>query len=239
MVVILTPATRVDNPLTVSSKVPGRVAIDGPSASGKSTVGSKLALTWGYDFLDSGLMYRAVTLFALDRCVNIDDAEGLGALAESLTYDVRKREDGSWALLIDDEDVTDRLHNARIDGRVSPVSATPQVRVALVTQQRRIAEGRSIVMAGRDIGTVVLPDAPLKIFLTASDQTRAERRHEEIKSNGGSTSFADVLNNIRRRDQIDSTRDHSPLRPAEDSIVILTDEIDAATAVQRIVDYYA
>ncbi len=225
-------------PLTHPSKVPDRVAIDGPSASGKTTVGSMLADAWEHDFLDTGLMYRAVTFLAIKHGVDIEDPESLGALTEGISFDVKRHPDGSWKLLVDDADITEHLHTTKIDRSVSAVSATPRVRRALVAQQRRIATDRPIVMAGRDIGTVVIPDASLKIFLTASDRTRATRRHDEIVSNGGTASYADVLASIRRRDRIDSTRDHSPLRPAEESIIISTDEIDAPTAVRQIIDIY-
>ena len=160
-----------------SNHGPIQIALDGPSASGKSTVGAMLAERWGYDFLDTGMMYRAITLLALQNSISIDDGYALGRLAAATDFAVLHREEFSWRLLANDTDITDDLYTDEINRHVSPISAVTEVRRALVRKQRAIAAKRPIVMAGRDIGTVVLADAPVKIYLEATAKTRADTKN--------------------------------------------------------------
>lgn len=197
------------------------LTIDGPAASGKSVVGSEVARRLGIRFLDTGAMYRAITWAAIKRDVRHDRQCELGSLAACA--DIRLiAMSGEDRLLFDGEDITDLLRLPEIDSNVSAVSAVSGVRRALVAQQRAIAADGPIVMCGRDIGTVVLPDAPLKVFLTASPEIRAARRSAEMKVRDVSAR-EEVLADLRRRDKIDSERDDSPLRPADDALVIHSD----------------
>ena len=205
---------------------PRVIAVDGSAASGKSSVGRRVAKNLGYPFLDTGLMYRAVTLAALDRGIQISDQQELSRLATEMHLEVGPPGAGSTetcAISIDGVDVTPELRRAEVEDAVSLVSRVPGVREALVRQQRKIAGRQPMVMAGRDIGTVVLPDADLKVYLDASISERARRRHAEFSRHGRSVTRDIVLDDLRRRDQIDSERDVSPLRPAEDAVVISTD----------------
>lgn len=220
----------------VPNELPKRIALDGPSASGKSTVGAMLADRWNCDFLDTGMMYRAVTYLALRNSIQLDDKDALGNLASNAQFSIHRDDNGSWRLLTNCDDVTDELYTAEINRCVSPVSAMPAVRRALVDQQRAIAAERPIVMAGRDIGTVVLVDAPVKIYLDASAETRAARRTRDVDGNVDGQRFDEVLRSISRRDEIDSNRADSPLRPADDAFIIQTDALSPEEVVERIVE---
>lgn len=214
------------------------IAVDGSAASGKSTVGRRLAERLGYPFLDTGLMYRAVTQAALERGVDIADSEGLSHLAGSLTIGVAPPHSESLetcSITVDGVDVTNALRRSDVEEAVSLVSRVRGVREALVRQQREIAGRQPMVMAGRDIGTVVLPEADLKIFLDASISERARRRHSEFEEQGRSVTRSMVLEDLRRRDQIDSERSVSPLRPADDAIVISTDGLSQEEVLQEVV----
>jgi len=221
---------------------PRVIAVDGSAASGKSTVGRKLAEKLGYPFLDTGLMYRAVTLAALERGVNIGDHRALSALAASIRMEVGPPAADSLetcSIRIDGTDVTKELRRADVEDAVSLVSRVAGVRSALVSQQREIAGRQAMVMAGRDIGTVVLPNADLKVYLDASISERARRRHAEFSAHGRAVTRDIVLEDLQRRDQIDSQRDVSPLRPADDAIVISTDghsQEEVLAEVLRLVD---
>jgi cytidylate kinase len=201
------------------------IAIDGPAASGKSTIGGRLAERMGYIYLDTGVMYRAVTWMALVRDIAIEDEDRITVLAEHLQVDVVRPtvEDGrQYTVLADGEDVTWAIRKPEVDRGVSPVSAYPGVRAALTAQQRRIGRQGQVVMVGRDIGTVVLPDADLKIYLDATQNERVERRYREVVGRGEPADYCVVLESVRRRDEIDSGRALAPLRPAEDAVVIDT-----------------
>lgn len=205
------------------SKLPEVVAVDGPAASGKSTIGELLADRLGYIYFDTGLMYRAVTWLVLECETPVADEAAVTALAETVVIDVLPPTvaDGRQStVLVNGQDVTWALREPRVNASVSPVAAYGGVRTAMVAQQRRVAERGRIVMVGRDIGTVVLPDAELKVFLVAPAEERARRRWLEEQTRGGSRTFDEVLAEIRRRDEIDSTRSIAPLRPAEDSIIV-------------------
>jgi len=210
--------------LTIST-----IAIDGPAASGKSTVGELLARRLGYLYFDTGVMYRAVTWAALDRGIPIEDEAAVVALAGKLHIDVSPptADDGrQYTVLADGVDITWEIRTPAVNADVSPVSAYPGVRREMVRQQRRVAQGGRVVMVGRDIGTVVLPDADLKIYLDASVEERARRRWEEERARDENSDYDAVLASMRRRDQIDSSREASPLRAAGDAVVLDTTALD-------------
>lgn len=212
------------------------IAVDGSAASGKSTIGRRLAAALGYPFLDTGIMYRAITAAALQRGIDPADAEALGRLARSVTVDVHPGHpaDGDPSrIFIDGRDITDELRNPEVEEAVSIVSQAPGVREAMVARQREIAGEQPIVMAGRDIGTVVLPGAGLKLYLDASVEERARRRHQEFERLGRDASHEAVLEDLRRRDQIDSERELSPLRPADDATIINTDGLTLDEVLQK------
>ena len=211
-----------------------QIALDGPSASGKTTIGKMLAQILGFRFLDTGLMYRAVTLIALRESVPLDDVDALEGIADSAEFVVNRQGDKDWRLIVNNEDLTDLLHTDRINQSVSQVSAISEVRRALVLRQREIASQGHIVMAGRDIGTVVLADAPVKIFLHASAETRAKRRTEDDEGNIDGQEYEGVLQSIQRRDEIDSNRADSPLRPAENATIVDNSDLTPEGTVEKI-----
>ena len=199
------------------------VAIDGPSGAGKSTVAKAVAKELGFSCLDTGAMYRAIAWQALQNGVSLDDEAALGEIAR--TYEIAfGHVDGDPVpkrVFIGDAEVTDAIRTAEIDRAVSPTSAAPSVRAALLDQQRRIGNGGDYVVEGRDIGTVVFPDAAVKVFLTASDEERAHRRVRQNVDRGiGSIDYEEVLADLRRRDAADSSRATAPLRAAEDAVQI-------------------
>lgn len=215
---------------------PSTIAIDGPAASGKSSVAQQLAARLGYLYFDTGVMYRAVTLAALERGVDIGDEAAITRLAEALVMDVQPptANDGrQYTVLADGRDVTWEIRREEVDACVSPVSAYPGVRAALTAQQHRVASRGKVVMVGRDIGTVVLPEADLKIYLDATPEERARRRHAERSARGETSRFEDILAAMRIRDQIDSGRAVAPLRPADDAIVVDTTGLALTEVLDR------
>ncbi len=213
----------------IADKIADLIAIDGPAASGKTTLGKRLAEELGYLFFDTGVMYRAVTWAALERGVDPQDEGAVTRLAEELNIDVCKpsMSDGRTNdVLADGRDITWDVHSPRIDRYVSIVAAYPGVRKALTAQQRKIGLRGRVVMVGRDIGTVVLPEAPLKIFLEASAEERARRRFSELEGRGEHTSYQEVLDGIRMRDHIDANRSTAPLEAAPDAVIIQTDHLN-------------
>lgn len=206
-------------------RTPSRIAIDGPAASGKSTIGKLLGERLGYLYFDTGVMYRAVTWAALQSGIPISDEAAVTRLAEELRIDVTLPliPDGrQYTVLVDGVDVTWDIRRPEVDANVSPVSAYAGVRAALTAQQRRIGAAGRVVMVGRDIGTVVMPDAELKVYLDASVEERARRRYREVVGRGEAADYQLVLQGLRQRDAIDSTRAAAPLRPAADAFVIDT-----------------
>lgn len=198
------------------------VAIDGFSSSGKSTMARRLAAKTGYRYIDSGAMYRAVALYALEHGM-IDDngqplVDALIAALPDIEIDFVPQVDGSQHTMLNGQDVEAEIRRLRVSNVVSPVSAIAQVRKALVSMQKAMGNNRGIVMDGRDIGTVVFPDAELKIFVCSSPETRAQRRLKEMIEKGAAVTYEDVLANIVNRDHIDSTRAESPLRRADDAV---------------------
>lgn len=206
--------------------IPRIIAIDGPAASGKSTLGNRLAADLGYLYFDTGVMYRAVTWAVLQREIPIEDEHAVTSIANQIQIDVQppSKEDGRDSdVLVDGRDVTWEIRSQEVNANVSPVSAYPGVREAMTRQQRRIGLRGSVVMVGRDIGTVVLPEAELKIYLDASPEERARRRYFETLQRGEPANLGEILVSIRKRDSIDSTRAVAPLRPAPGAVIINSD----------------
>jgi len=213
------------------------IAIDGPAASGKSTVAERLAKELGYLYFDTGIMYRAVTLAALEHLQGVDDEARVSQLAEVVQIDVHpaSAQDGrSCDVLLDGQDVTWRIRSGHVEANVSQVSAYPGVRRAMTLQQRRIGKRGSVVMVGRDIGTVVLPEADLKVYLDASVEERARRRTVENQQRGREGSYEEILEAMKRRDAIDSSRAVAPLKPADDAIILNTDGLSIEEVVHRL-----
>ncbi len=199
------------------------IAIDGYSSTGKSTMAKKLALQVGYRYIDSGAMYRAVALYALRH--GMADTEGhvdtgkLAAAMPDIHIDFRVMPGGQHTLL-NGEDVEQEIRSMTVSQAVSPVAAVPAVRHAMTRLQQRMGREKGIVMDGRDIGTTVFPEAEMKVFVTASAETRARRRFDELKAKNMNASYEEVLANLRERDHIDETRAESPLRKAADAVTL-------------------
>ncbi len=213
------------------------IAIDGHSSTGKSTVAKQLADYIGYVYVDSGAMYRGVTLFALKHGFitegYFDKTALINALPE-IKLSFVKNDTGKSELLLNGENVEKAIRTLEVSEFVSPVATVSEVRKKLVEQQQELGKGGGVVMDGRDIGTVVFPKADLKIFMTASAQIRAQRRHEELLKRGDKVTFDEVLENVEERDNIDSNRKDSPLRVAEDAIVIDNSEMNVEDQFQMI-----
>lgn len=210
------------------------VAIDGPAGTGKSSVSRGLARQLGARFLDTGAMYRIVTLAVLRAGVEPSDADAVGETAAAVRLSVGYDPDAS-SFFLAGEDVSAQIRGDDVTRAVSAVSAVPSVRTRLVDIQREMAEGSdAIVVEGRDIGTVVFPDAPVKIFLTASAETRAERRNAQNVRSGLADDYEAVLADVRRRDHLDSTRAVSPLRAATDAIVVDTSDMNEAEVIAHL-----
>ncbi len=212
------------------------IAIDGPAASGKSTIAKLLADHFNLLFFDTGIMYRAVTLGAMLHNISISDEKACSLLAEKIKIDVApaSNDDGrANDILIDGEDQTWAIRQPEVDNNVSIVAAYPGVRAALTVQQRRIGKKGKIIMVGRDIGTVVMPDADLKIYLDASAEERARRRYNELIARGDDISYESVLAVVKKRDQIDSERDVAPLKAAKDAIQLNSDGKDISEVFEE------
>jgi cytidylate kinase len=213
------------------------IAIDGPVASGKSAVGSRLARRLGYRFIDTGVMYRAITWLALERNVDLHDEAALARLATEAQLTMEPGPPDAPETLrvqVNGVDVTDRLRSAEVGEAVSLVSRVAGVRDAMVRMQRELAADGDTIMVGRDIGTVVLPKASLKVYLEASVDERVRRRYEELAAADKPISLEKVRQELALRDAIDSGRDVSPLRPAEDAIIIQTDRLSLDEVVEQI-----
>jgi CMP/dCMP kinase len=220
----------------MTSNTPSIIAIDGPAASGKSTLGLRLAQALRYLFFDTGMMYRAITWLVLNRGIHVNDEAAVTALAENVPIEVAPASvpDGrACDVLIEGRDITWQTRLPEVEKNVSAISAYRGVRAALSQQQRRIGQRGRVVMVGRDIGTVVLPNADLKIYLDASAEQRARRRYEEILERGGKADFDEILAKVRERDRIDSTRDVAPLRAAEDAVVLNSDHLTADEVFEK------
>jgi cytidylate kinase len=223
------------------------IAIDGPVASGKSSIGKRLADRLGYLFFDTGVMYRAVTYLALRELGSAQDAAAVAALALDAHIDVLPptADDGRECTILASiggqppEDITWATRGRDVEANVSLVAAVQEVRRVLTEQMRRVGRRGRVVMVGRDVGTVILPQADLKIFLTASVETRARRRYDEVRARGESRAYDDILANPRERDRIDSSRAIAPLRPAADAIELDTTDLGVEAVIAAIEDLVA
>jgi len=212
------------------------IAIDGPAGAGKSTLGLGLARHLGFLYFDTGVTYRAVALAALRRGISPADEAAVSDLAERVRIEVSlpHQDDGRpYTVWLDGEDVTWALREPEVDAAVSIVAAFSRVRRAMVAQQRRIAGDQQAVVVGRDVGTVVMPNADLKIYLDASLEARAARRQRELTQRGVPSRYDDVLESLRRRDQLDASRADSPLRPASDAIILDSTNLSAEETLAR------
>jgi cytidylate kinase len=213
---------------------PQLIAIDGPVAVGKSSVGSLLAKRLGYVFFDTGMMYRAFTWKVIKSGISIKDEQTICQLASTTKFDFVPLRGWHLSPIIDDEDVSSKLLSPEVEARVSLVSKIAKVRQTLVLEQRKLAKRGKVVMAGRDISTVVLPWAELKIFLTASTEERARRRYAELLERGQNSSLESVLADLNKRDEMDINRSISPLKPAEDAVIINTENFTLEQVVDKI-----
>ncbi len=222
--------------------IPNTIAIDGPAAAGKSTLARSLAANLGYLYFDTGVMYRAVTLAVLRAVVPIDDEAQVSAIAEQVSLDVQPASvsDGrQYDVLLNGEDVTWAIRSPEVDAQVSRVSMYGRVRRAMTLRQREIGRRGQVVMVGRDIGTVVLPEAEVKIFLKADVEDRARRRFEEMRARGENADYAEVLDSVQSRDQLDSTRDLAPLKPAGDAVIVDSTELNPQQVLERVLELVA
>jgi len=215
---------------------PQLIAIDGPVAVGKSSVGLRLAKRLGYIFFDTGMIYRAFTWKVLKSGISAEceDKQKLHELASATEFDFVASKEGALSVVVDGEDVSSKLFRPEIEELVAQIARIAGVRQVMVSQQRRLAQRGKVIMAGRDIGTVVLPWAELKIFLTASTEERAKRRHRELLRRGQNSSLEIVLADLKRRDELDINRSISPLKPAEDAVIINTQNISLEQVVDKI-----
>ena len=213
------------------------IAIDGAAGAGKSALGNLLAARLDYLFVDTGLFYRALTLAALRAQVSLEDGPALAALAGTLEihFEPPQIADGRQStLLLDGEDVTWAVRSPAVDAGVSPVAAQPEARAALLPVQQRLARRKGVVMAGRDIGTVVCPEAEVKVFLVADLETRAQRRRQELADRGTTVAAAEIAQNLADRDRIDSSRDTAPLAQAPDAVKLDTSQLTLAQEVAAV-----
>lgn len=212
------------------------IAIDGPAGAGKSTASRRLADRLGFVLVDTGALYRGVALVAHERGVSWDDAEALGELARSLDLWFEPGQGGEPRLLIEGRDRSSDIRTPHMSQGASKVSAHRPVREALLGLQRRLGQAGGVVLEGRDIGTVVFPDAEVKVFLSASPETRARRRLGDLRTRGMEANYESTLAEIRERDERDSSRPVAPLKPADDAVVLDTSEMDLAEVVDRLVE---
>lgn len=211
------------------------VAIDGPAGAGKSTVARAAAAKLGYIYVDTGALYRAVGVYCLRNGITTNDADAVGSILDKITVEL-KFIDGVQHVFLNGDDVSTEIRLPEASMAASNVSAIPSVRAFLFDLQRDIAAKNNCIMDGRDIGTVVLPDAQVKIFLTADDEERAMRRYKELKEKGSEVTFQEVLDDLRVRDYNDSHREIAPLKPAEDSVIVNTTGYTLEESIEKIVN---
>jgi CMP/dCMP kinase len=210
------------------------IAIDGPAGSGKSTVARGVARRLGFNYLDSGALYRAVTLLALERNAKLEEGPALGRLASETTIELRDREHDYVQVVVDGRDVSEEIRAPRVTAASSQVAAHAEVRAALLQKQRSLMSPGDHVVEGRDIGTVVAPGAELKVFLTADPDERARRRAAELGRRGLQAEAQQVKDALEQRDQLDSTRSAAPLRVAQDAITLDTSGLEAEQAIEQV-----
>jgi CMP/dCMP kinase len=217
------------------------VAIDGPAGSGKSTVARGVARRLGFTYLDSGAMYRAVTLLALEDGVDLADGPTIGGLAAAAEVELYERDHEYVQVVLCGRDVSDEIRTPHVTGASSKVAANPEVRAALLAKQRELIAGgdQDVVVEGRDIGTVVAPEAAVKVFLTADSGERARRRAAELERRGLEAEAREVAAAIEQRDRLDSTRSAAPLRPAADAVVIDTTGLEAEQVIEQVLELVA
>jgi cytidylate kinase len=214
------------------------IAIDGPSGAGKSSSSRQLAERLGYRYIDTGALYRVIGLLAWERHISVDDTEGLAALCRNLPLHFVPESTGVQ-LFLGERDITAAIRYPEVSQMASKVSAQPAVRQGLLDLQRQMGRGGGVVMEGRDIGSVVFPDADVKFFLNASPEERGRRRHRELQQQGVPTTLETTLCEMAERDQRDSGREHAPLRRAEDAIVIDTTTLSLQDVVQLLLRHVA
>ncbi|GAV24622.1 cytidylate kinase [Carboxydothermus islandicus] len=212
-----------------------RIAIDGPAGAGKSTVAKILAKKLGFTYLDTGAMYRAVTVLFLENNLSLADENGIKRLLENADIKIIPGDEGQ-KILLNERDVTDLIRTPQVSELVAKVSALPEVREYLTELQRKIIAKGNVVADGRDIGTVVMPEAEVKIFLTASAEERARRRHRELLARGYEVSYEEVFREVLKRDELDTTREISPLRKAEDAILVDTTGLKIEEVVAKLLE---
>lgn len=210
------------------------VAIDGPAGAGKSSVAKAVGKQFGLLYVDTGALYRTVGLAALRKGVNASSKAEVEALLKEISVEMDFSEDGGQVVLLNGEDVSGLIRTPQVSMAASDISALPVVRKYLLGLQRDIAKTKNVIMDGRDIGTVVLPQAQVKIFLTASPESRAQRRYKELAEKGEKTTVKDVLRDVIKRDYNDTNRKAAPLRPAEDSILVDTTNLDFEGSVEAV-----
>lgn len=211
------------------------IAIDGPAGAGKSTIAKRVAEELNFMYVDTGALYRAVALCAIQKNIEPDDSQRVSEMLSEIKVQLAFNYRFEKVVLLDGKDVSSRIRTPEVSMAASKISALPQVRAYLLDLQRDIAKENNVIMDGRDIGTVVLPDARVKIFLTASPQVRAERRYKELSEKGADVSFDEVLRDVNERDYNDSHRKTAPLKPAEDSVFVDTTDLDFEQSVEKII----
>lgn len=216
--------------------MPIAIAIDGPAGAGKSTIARLAAKELGYIYVDTGALYRAIGLAASRRGIAADDKTAVTAMLDVIRIDLAFNDNGQQVVLLDGEDVSAYIRTPEISMMASAVSAIPEVRAYLLDLQRDIAHTNNVIMDGRDIGTVVLPDARIKIFLSASPECRARRRYDELIEKGMDVRYEDILRDVIDRDYADSHREIAPLKPAEGAIMVDTSGEDRETSVNRLLN---
>ena len=212
------------------------IAIDGPAGAGKSTIARLAAKELGFIYVDTGALYRAIGLAAVRRGYSAEDKADVIALLSAITVELAFNEKGEQIVLLDKEDVSGLIRTPEISMMASAVSAIPEVRAYLLDLQRNMAHKSNVIMDGRDIGTVVLPDAQIKIFLTASPECRARRRYDELIEKGMDVQYEDILKDVIARDYADSHREIAPLKPADDAILVDTSGEDLDTSVKKLMN---
>ncbi len=212
-----------------------KIAIDGPGGAGKSTVARAVAAKLGIVYVDTGALYRTVGLYVKSKGISADDKEGVISCLPDISLEI-KYVDGKQHVYLNGEDTGERIRTPEMSTYASKVSAIPAVRAFLLDTQRDIAKKNSVIMDGRDIGTVILPDAEVKIFLTANEECRAQRRYKELLERGQTVTYEDVLNDMRQRDERDSTRDVAPTAAAADAVLMDNSDMTFEQSVEAVIE---